>query len=357
MFFLLLGSPKNGLIFYSFKHMEKEINSLTRKSLEETEKQKDVATTEERIENRHSDYQLIKDKINACRGAVTEKLGNPNVYQTAQYLYVALYYPEQSAQMITPNKEFPDRLMIFEKPLSVHPLQIPSEEEFIQKMRHAMTQGVDFRKCISEDSKNQLQQVMERSEHTVIWTNGDGIGVPSQGLPGSREQIKRLASAQIFNKFRRQIAEERGIDHKEVLSVVAQEGKMRFIPEIINRFLERGISRVVMVEDRMKNLVVARDIISKENPQVEVFPVWIRVDERERDKYNNGKTLEEWIKEFHAIDNISDLMPILQENNVFEENIKVGSIFDFDGPLNDDYKRKELQIEIVLEILQKNNWI
>ena len=224
-------------------------------------------------------------------------------------------------------------------------------------MRHAMTQGVDFSECISENAQDQLQQVMERSEHTVIWTDGDGVGVPSQKLPGSKEQIKKLASAQIFNKFRRSIAQEKGVDYKEVLSVVAQEGKIKFIPEIMERFLAKGISRAVIVEDRMKNLVKAMDIIRKEYPQIGVFPVWIRIDDREKNKFNSEKTLGEWTEELHAIDDIAKLMQTLQDCNVFEDDIKVGSIFDFDGPLNDDYKRKDLQIEIVIKTLQKNNWI
>ena len=220
-----------------------------------------------------------------------------------------------------------------------------------------MTNGVDFSECISENAENQLQQIMEKSEHTVIWTDGDGIGAPDQKLPGSKEQIKKLASAQIFNKLRRNIAQERGVDRKDVLSVVAQEGKMKFIPKIMERFLEKGISRAVIVEDRMKNLVTAMDIISKEYPQIEIFPVWIRTDERERNKFNPEKTLEEWAEELHAIDDISNLMSLLRENSVFEDDVKVGSIFDFDGPLNDDYKRKDLQIEIVINTLEENNWI
>lgn len=326
-------------------------------SAEESEKQDGAESSEEKMESKHADYELIRNKINVCRGAATEKLGCPNVYQTAAYLYTALYHPDQGDQVIIPNSKFPDRLSIFQKSLSVGSLQIPSEEEFIKKMRHAMTQGVDFSECISENVQDQLRQVMERSEHTVIWTDGDGIGVPNQKLPGSKEQIKKLASAQIFNKFRRGIAQEKGIDHKEVLSVVAQEGKMKFIPEIIKGFLEKGISKTVIIEDRMKSLVVAMDMIKKEYPQMEVFPVWIRIDDREKNKFNSGKTLEEWTGELNAIDDIAKLVQLLQDHNVFEDNVKVGSIFDFDGPLNDDYKRKELQKEVIINTLQKNNWI
>ncbi len=308
-------------------------------------------------EKEHPDHTLIKNKINICRGAVTEKLGSPNVYETAKYLYVSLYHPEQGDQIVMPSDKFPDRITTFRKSLSILPAEIPTEEEFIEKMRHAMTNGVDFSECISENAKNQLQQVMEKSEHTVIWTDGDGVGAPDQKLPGSKEQIKKLASAQIFNKLRRNIAQKRGVDHKDVLSVVAQEGKMKFIPEIMERFLEKGISRAIIVEDRMKNLVTAMNIISKEYPQIEVFPVWIRIDEREKNKFNPEKTLEEWAEELHAIDDISNLMSLLRENSIFEDDVKVGSILDFDGPLNDDYKRKDLQIEIVIKTLKENSWI
>ena len=314
-------------------------------------------TSAESNENKRSDDELLMNKLRICRGVVTEKLGTPNVYETAKYLYFSLYNPNQAEQLIPANEKFPDDLDNFKKTLSTLPLEKPTQEEFIEKIRYAMTNGVDFSECISEEAKNQLRQVMEKSEHTVIWTDGDGIGVPAEKIPGSKEQLKKLASAQFINIFRKELAQEKGLNHKDILSVIAQEGKIDLIPVIMEKFSEKGINRIIIVEDRMQNLVDAMKIIRKQYPQIEVFPVWTRLDEREKNKLNPEKTLEEWSEELHAIDNISKLMQILQENAIFEDKVKVGSIFDFDGPLNDDYKRKELQAEIVIKTLRENNWV
>ena len=82
-------------------------------------------------EKEHSDHALIKNKINICRGAVTEKLGSPNVYETTKYLYASLYHPEQGDQMVSPSNRFPDRITTFRKALSILPSEIPTEKEFI----------------------------------------------------------------------------------------------------------------------------------------------------------------------------------------------------------------------------------
>ncbi len=304
----------------------------------------------------HPDRDLIAEKLLISRATTTERFKSPNVYRAAEHLYAALYHPEDIDSLVEPNDKFPDRLDILKKPLSKNPLTIPSKEEFIAMLRHAMVSEVEFGECLSDDAQSQLRYVMEKSEHTVIWTDGDAEGVSEYDLPGSKEQLKKLAAAQVYNRMRRDIAQERGVDHKDVLSVIAIEGKMKFIPELVEKFKEEEIRRIVIIEDRVKNLVQAMGLIRETAPEMEVFPIWVRVGQF-KDKGEAGKTIDEWEKELHALSDISGLSELLEQNNIFETGIRVASVFDLDGPLHDDDKRKKLQTEAVIRMLGENGWI
>lgn len=307
-------------------------------------------------DNKHPDYDLIAEKLLISRGTTTEQLGSPNVFRAAENLYAALYEPEKIDSLIASNPKFPNRMTILKKPLTNSSLKIPNKEEFIKKIRHAMTNETEFGECLSESAKEQFEKILAASEHTVIWTDGDSLGVPEHNLPGSREQLKKLAVAQFYNKVRKEEAQKRGVHHSEIFSIIAIEGKMQFIPEVVNKFAEKGIERIVIVEDRVKNLIKAMELIKKTSPEMEIFPVWIRVGQY-KNKIEEGHSLEEWEKELHAIKNISEIEKVLEENNVFSEEAKVGSIFDLDGPLHDDDVRKKIQTEAVINSLKKESWI
>ena len=305
---------------------------------------------------KHSDYDLIAEKLIISRATTTEQFGSPNVYRAAQHLYAALYHPENIDNLIAPNEKYPNRMQILKQELSLVPKVVPSEDEFVAKVRHAMVSEVNFGECMSEEARKQLREVMEKSEQTFIWTDGDGEGVPEYNLPGSKEQLKKLATAQLYNKVRREIAKERDVKPADVLSVIAIEGKMKFISMIVEEFEKKGVTKMVIVEDRVKNLVKALELIKKTSQNMEVFPVWIQVGQY-KNKIEEGKTLEEWERDFHAITDVSQLMQTLENGRVFEEDVRVGSVFDLDGPLHDDDKRIQLQTKAVIKKLEDNGWI
>jgi hypothetical protein len=316
-------------------------------------KQKELKNDSKKI---HPDYGLITEKLLISRFSTTEQFGSPNIYKTAELLFASLYSPEDIDALVKPSPKFPDRMEIMKKSLSKAIQEIPNKEEFIKEIRHTMTNEVDFGECLSEEAKKQFKKVLEKSEETVIWTDGDSLGVPEKNLPGSKEQLKKIASAKFYNQTRREVAKEKGMDHKDVLSIAAIEGKIELIPQIVENFKKRGISKMIIVEDRIKNIVNAIKLIKETDENMQVFPVWIRVG-MYKNKKEEGRNLEEWARELHAIENISELENILENNSVFENNVKVGSVFDLDGPLHDDDKRKEIQTKAVVEKLKKLNWI
>ena len=143
---------------------------------------------------------------------------------------------------------------------------------------------------------------------------------------------------------------------KEVLSLAAIEGKMGLIPDIARKLEANDIRRVVIVEDRLKNLVSAKKAMQDAVPSLDVFPVWVRVG-MYRNKFESGRENAEWLEWAHAIDTIGGLSTTLESNHVFEDDIPVAVLFDLDGPLHDDDLRKTLQVDAVLAALLRHGWI
>jgi hypothetical protein len=306
---------------------------------------------------KHADHDLISRKFLISRFATVEKNGSANLYLAAKNLYAALYRQEDIKKLIQKSDKFPDRISTMEAPLSTPPKTIPAEEEFIEVFRKTLTRKIDYGECVSEEARGQLFQAMQLSEQTVIWTDGDNMGIPEQGLPGSKEQFYKIATAQFYNKMRQELARDRNVKRSDVLSVVATEGKMEFIENITKTFLQKQINTVILVEDRLKNIVQATDLIKKHAGEaISVFPVWVRQSEY-KDKIEKGKSLEEWVSDFHAINTVGELMDLLKQNNIFVPENKVGSIFDLDGVLSDDKTRKEQQIGALIAAFKEKGWI
>lgn len=164
-----------------------------------------------------------------------------------------------------------------------------------------------------------------------------------------------MADARFFSRIRREIALNRGgVKPNDVLSVVATEGKMKLIPSIVEKFERRGIEIVVVVEDRLKNLLSASDLIRGVS-DMETFLALVSHYNKAEDR---SKNVDEVVPDsIHVIDGISGLLPLMETNAVFLKNRKVGTIFDMDGVLSDDELRKELQTKAVIDALRRNGWI
>ena len=195
------------------------------------------------------------------------------------------------------------------------------------QFRVALYREVAFDQFFSDIAKEQFRSIVEKSETTVLWTDGDDSGFPDLGIPGSREQIRKIAGSKFFNKVRREIAQDRGgINPSDVVSIIATEGKMKYIPNLMRNFKKKNIGKVVIVEDRLNNLQFAKGLIEQVSNNMETFLVWIQ--------HNNNQLLKQGQIEdakatdsIHLIGDISDLMMLLKEHDVFSEDKKVGDYF------------------------------
>lgn len=304
---------------------------------------------------------LLKEKMIICRADTTEKLGAVNIYETAKKLYYALYFPDKIEEFVATNDKYPDRISYLKQSLSDSEKGVPSEEEFIEKIRHAMTNKVAYEKTFSKEAREVFEKVLSSSEHTFIWTKGDANGHPDKNIPGSKEQLKKMGSAKFYNQSRKEIAQKRGVHHSEVLSIVATEDKMSRVPQIIDKFKEKNINIIIIIEDTKKNLIGAVNIIKDNYPEVKIFPVWMDLSQKSEEPEDSDgvRTIrdEKMGGNIYVIRNINQLNSIFEKNNLFDGNNKVGSIFDLDGPLHNDELRKDLQTRAIYDELIKNEWI
>jgi len=307
-------------------------------------------------EQKRSD--LLREKFNACRGAVSERLGVTNVYKIAEYFYYSLYQPGEIDNLdINPDPNFPNKITNLKNPffLEEGKIAIPEKEEFIREVRKAMTRRTDFESCLYEGAIEELSH-LARLGNVIIWTKGDHAGIPELA-PGSREQLIKASSAGI-GRLRGQLSKETRRPRKEIITFAVSEDKLSDLPKILDSLKEKGVNKVIILEDTLKNLVTAVEIANQIG--LSVVPVWVRQG-REKNKLPQQpiKEMDEWVTEYNSIDRIQDLSSKLTSLGINEPTGKgdVNFIVDYDGVISNDKIKREIQEEAVINILKEKGWI
>jgi len=309
-------------------------------------------------EDRQVKLTAVAEKFNACRGIVAEQYGVTNVYKVAEYLYFTLYHPEELEKIELPeNPKFPNRNTNLRTSTLISANKIPDKDEFIKKIRHVMTQETAFDEALFPGAMEELEKMMEMGP-VNIWTKGDSTGLTAdeENLPGSSEQLKKTAKAGL-NELRRKIANKTGKNKQEILRITAAENKKAIIPDVLEQFSEKGISRVIVLEDNLKNLVAFMNEASKRK-DIEVTPIWVRQGAR-KNKFPKEPTNseEEWKREYNAIDSITEAVQKIKELGISNETELLGFIVDYDDVLSDDRKKQAKQAAAVLHALESKDWI
>ncbi len=295
-------------------------------------------------------YDLIFKKFFGSRFSVKESIGMENLHLAGKNLYASFYHPEMIDGLIRESETYPDRIDVMKQKLPNIPKNIPSEEEFVNELIRILEKDVDYENAIFQEAKKQFSEIMKLSEQTIVWTEGDNDEVDK--YPKSREQLYKIFGAKFFSETRQQLAKEKRMTNSEALSIKVSGNKMELVPEILKSLEEKQIDTIVLVEDRLANIIK----FMEQSESINVFPVWVRQSDY-KDNLEEGKTVEECKKQFNAIDKIDDLLDLLNTNNVFEQDKKVASIFDMDGVLLDDEKRREFQINAIIKRFRELGWI
>lgn len=326
-------------------------------------------TQEDKQENKYVKEKILREKLTIIRRGVVEFFGAENAFKTIQCLYEVFYHPENIDKIIDElqiknTEKFPERLSILKSSLVLSPEQIPSKDDFIAKITKAFTSEADFSECIYDGSLEQLEN-MAMMGPVRIWTAGDTCGFIDEAgekMPGSMGQIKKIAKAGNVSEIRDRVGKRKYPNSddfirykKEIISVISSEKKARLIPLIGEEFKEKGIEIVVIVEDNLKNLIMAEDNIRKMG--FETLPIWIRQgDQKNLIPKESGKEIEYYLEKYNAKDSVTGICEVLNEHNISSE-LKPGFIVDYDEVFMDAAKKITAQEKAVEGALKRNNWI
>jgi len=298
-------------------------------------------------------------KFQVLRAAVTRKLGTANIFQTADSLYETLYGdmgPEGiiSEYGIANTERYPEAISKLRSIVSfeVEEGVLPDKKSFINVVRDAMTKHVDFEEALVGGAKETIDNLAKIGP-IRIWTDGDTIGIPSLGLPGSMEQHKKIAVSG-FGVLRRSLArnvpENQGDINRignDILAVRASEHKMDMLEGIVDEFAGRGIKTVVVIDDRVDKLSDAINYL-KNNSSWLVIPILVK-----RGEYKTKEGIDQQIV---SVDSIADVTDVLSNMHINRDS---GVIFlvDFDGVLMDDKVRQYLQNSAAYRELRQKGFV
>ncbi|MBI2049677.1 hypothetical protein HYT32_02115 [Candidatus Roizmanbacteria bacterium] len=332
-----------------------------------------------------SPSEQINNKLWTAWGAGRAYAGGVvNQWKTGDIFYDSLFHPDQIDPKILLMIKDKDKLILQEPLQAVLKEEVPSKDEFIKKYRHVMTQEVAFEKAYFPGAKDAIKEMLEYGP-AWIWTTGDvhGAEIASGKLPGSHEQLKRLARGG-FGQIKRDL---KGKQHK--LGIIADENKLKFLKDVVFASEENHDRQVVIIDDKVQNLMDASSYIRGillEFFSFNIVPILIL--DRECEKYgtpsdNLGKlprgfqgTVEDAIADANQqgyimgqISSLKELVgelkkgkdgqifsPEARKTHVFDGAIdlrRTAFVVDHDDVISIDNERTRLQQEAILGWLGK----
>ena len=100
----------------------------------------------------------------------------------------------------------------------------------------------------------------------------------------------------------------------------ASEDKMGLVPDVLENIKTRNpkARKIVVLEDRLKNIEEITKKIVQIDPEIEIVPIWVRQGLAKKSIPNEaGLSLEDWMKRANAVDSISQVPDKLTESYNF----------------------------------------
>lgn len=295
---------------------------------------------------------IIKEKLAASWGSARDQLGVINNQRLAELFYQSLYLTDEFTENDIVERTGFNRSEVLKENLNFK--SHPEKEVFIQEIIRTLVKEVDYKECLRPGAEEFVGEAMKKGLVT-IWTQGDVYG--AENYLGSKEQLYKIILSGI-NELKRQRAQTVGLEKSEVLSVAASENKFTLVDNVLNEYKGKMISKIILVEDRLSNIIKFLNIVKKNNVQIDCVPVWVRQGNSMNDfPKDEGDSIEDYKQKYNAVDQISEVMASLEQKALIAESDKLGFVVDFDDVLSDDVKKMRLQAESVINKLKSKNWL
>lgn len=308
---------------------------------------------------------LLGDKYLAAYKTVAAMYGVANVAATGALVYDSVFYPSGvlAAWGIGESEpELPSLYDTLAAPLPGISDRLPGRDEFINRMRYAVTRGIDHRACLYQSADTVVESAM-LIEPVAIWTQGDVLGQAARTVfgrqqpawPGSHEQHWKVigggfahscyalaqaaigASAPVSEKYLRA---------QTMLGVVARENKLsdEAVCGLAAYFKRLGVNQVAVYEDRLDNIRWLQSTLTSHG--IEVQGVWVR-----QGQYGKKGVIGDQ-ENIRTIETIGEALELIQADRAPSH----GTIFDFDGVLSNQLARIEEQKRALASLFELNGW-
>lgn len=257
----------------------------------------------------------------------TENGGAPNVHGTADRLYDGLL--ASSACALGPSWTM-----------------LPDREQFICSVRRVMVEPEIFRKALYPGATEAVG-AMGGNGPVLFWTAGDMRGrrdANGRVLPGSMEQYRRVMGSGLINDAADRIRQDGGQPNK--FGFAGAEDKFALLSGCFEWLAENNTVNVVVLEDKLPNLLGVQRHVSEIGASANLHLVWIR-------QGRHGATLEEAPAGMHSLNNIADFPALLASLDVD----RPGFLVDYDGVVSNDERRAYLQQLSVWNMLCEQGWV
>lgn len=311
------------------------------------------------LADREQAMALIDEKMQIAWGSTVDEFKQGNVVEAARRLYFALYRPDEAvAQLAGLNPSFPDQQRFLEARLgaAIMPDAVPDEDEFVEGITKAWVYESDYDRAVYPGAEPTVKQLMGLGP-MILWTNGDVGGQPEHGLRGSNQQLHKLRLAGLGN-WRRWAQRRFGREGQPEgsMRVMTSESKTDLLPEAVTSLRERGVSDILVLEDRLGNLIAGQKEVEDQGAQP--VAIWVRQG-KNRDKLPKdlrGEDVSAVARRYHAVDSIGEVPAMLASLGFPKDGEAFGTICDYDDVISDSAKVDELRNFTIRQTLRDNGW-
>jgi len=279
----------------------------------------------------------------------------PNVHAQAELIYDVLFNPAavDESIFVNDNNHADSDLQKISMARSalVDQDNLPNRDTFITTFCREVTH-TNISEAVFPGSIKAIQKLVSGGM-VCIWTSGDTHG--SSSSAGSAEQYKRIVKAGL--------SPSNFPDQRDNIFAHSHEDKINTLEGTIARFIAGGVKHLLIVDDRIINLINAREFITTHFPTD--FPadaitlVWDQesIVGKSADSLSTSKGMggdpatEAFDNGVHVVTSITDVPTIV------EGQPNLGTLIDLDDVLISESQTVDLRMKAVSNLFYSQGWL